>query len=72
MKKRADTATKTRRKRDATMKKVARVFLTMRHRIRRHEKQKRISPPPLSSQRPTRRDERDVAAERAPTRRELG
>jgi hypothetical protein len=47
MKKRADTAAKTRRKRDATMKKVARVFLTMRHRIRRHEKQKRISPPPL-------------------------
>jgi hypothetical protein len=47
MKKRADTATKTRRKRDATMKKVARVFLTMRRRIGRHEKQKRISPPPL-------------------------
>jgi hypothetical protein len=46
MKKRADTATKTRRKRDATMKKVG-YFLTMRHRIGRHEKQKRISPPPL-------------------------
>jgi len=45
MKKRADTAAKTRRKRDATMKKLC--FLTMRHRIGRHEKQKRISPPPV-------------------------
>jgi len=46
MKKRADTAAKTRRKRDAhVMKKLC--FLTMRHRIGRHEKQKRISPPPV-------------------------